>query len=302
LPGIVKSLLGVSRGPFLLLPVTLIAAGAAAAAYDFPGSISISATVLALVGLLCLHVGVNTLNEVGDMQSGIDLRTKRTPFSGGSGTLPAGRLSTRIALRWGLSATSIGLVIGLWFLYRIGWVMLPLLAFGGVAVLFYTRFWLRTGLGEIFAGLGLGALPVIGTALVQDGRLGHAAIAASIPAFFMTFNLLLLNEFPDLEADRSGGRRHLVILLGPRRAAIVYVAAALATPASIIIATCLELLPISALIAALPTILLWPALRWALAEPERTPPLAALGGNVVWNLTTNLLMSAGLALAAWRGG
>ena len=302
MPRIVKSLLGVSRGPFLLLPVTLVAAGAAAAAFDFPGSISISATVLALVGLLCLHVGVNTLNEVGDMQSGIDLRTKRTPFSGGSGTLPAGGLSTRIALRWGLSATAIGLVIGLWFLYRIGWVMLPLLAFGGVAVLFYTRFWLRTGLGEIFAGLGLGALPVIGTALVQDGRLGHAAIAASIPAFFMTFNLLLLNEFPDIEADRSGGRRHLVILLGPRRAAIVYVAAAVATPAWIIIATCLELLPLSALIAAVPTILLWPALRWALAEPERTPPLAALGGNVVWNLTTNLLMSAGLALAAWRGG
>ncbi len=32
--------------------------------------------------------------------------------------------------------------------------------------------------------------------------------------FFLVSNLLLLNQFPDLEADRSAGRRHLPIVLG----------------------------------------------------------------------------------------
>lgn len=299
---IVKSLLGVSRAPFLLLPVTLIASGAAASAYDAGGAISWSATVLALIGLLALHIGVNALNEAGDMRSGIDLHTVRTPFSGGSGTLPAGRLSVPIARLWGLSAAAIGLAVGAWFLVRVGWIILPLLIFGAVAVLLYTPLWLRLGVGELFAGLGLGALPVMGAAIVQDGRLGQAAIAASIPAFFMTFNLLLLNEFPDEPADRAGGRRHLVILLGRRRAAMVYVAAALAVPASIIIAVILRVLPPMALAAMLPTALLWPAFRWATAAAGQPMPLAALGGNVAWNLATNLLLAAALALTVWRGG
>ena len=56
----------------------------------------------------------------------------------------------------------------------------------------------------------------------------------------MTFNLLLLNEFPDEKADRKGGRRHLVILLGRKGAAVVYAAAALATPLSILVGIALK--------------------------------------------------------------
>jgi 1,4-dihydroxy-2-naphthoate octaprenyltransferase len=37
----------------------------------------------------------------------------------------------------------------------------------------------------------------------------------------MTFDLLLLNELPDEEADRAGGRRNLVLILGRRAAALV---------------------------------------------------------------------------------
>jgi 1,4-dihydroxy-2-naphthoate octaprenyltransferase len=299
---ILTSLLGISRGPFLLLPVTLIASGAAAAAWDFPGSLSLPATVLALIGLLGLHIGVNALNEAGDMRSGIDLRTQRTPFSGGSGTLPAGRLTVPFARVWGFGATAIGLIVGVWFLLRVGWIILPLLLFGALAVLWYTPFWLRIGVGEVFAGLGLGALPVMGAAIVQDGRLGAGAIAAAVPAFFMTFNLLLLNEFPDEAADRAGGRRHLVILLGRRGAALLYVGAVLAVPASLIIAVILRALPPPALGAIVPTLLTLPAVRWAATGPARPLPMAALGGNVAWNLATNLLLAAALAFAASRIG
>ena len=44
------------------------------------------------------------------------------------------------------------------------------MAVGAAAVLFYTDVFARTGLGEVFAGLGLGALPVWGAAWVQGGR------------------------------------------------------------------------------------------------------------------------------------
>jgi len=206
---------GVARAPFLLLPVTLVAAGVAAAAYDDRAYILPS--VLALIGLVALHAAVNAFNEASDMQTGIDLHTARTPFSGGSGTLPSGALSVGGARGVGTAGSIIGLAMGLYFLVRVGWWPLSLvMAIGAVSVLTYTNVFARVGLGEIFAGLGLGLLPVIGTALVQRGVVGPAAWAAGIPACLMTFNLLLLNEFPDELADRAGGRRNLVLLLGRR--------------------------------------------------------------------------------------
>ena len=99
------SILAVARAPFLLLPATLVAAGAGAAAYE--GAADGWRTLAALVGLLGLHVAVNAFNEVSDYRRGIDLETRRTPFSGGSGTLPAGLLSPRAATMAGeLSAAA----------------------------------------------------------------------------------------------------------------------------------------------------------------------------------------------------
>ena len=154
-----------------------------------------------------------------------------------------------------------------------------------------------SGIGEVFAGLGLGALPVMGAAFIHEGRIGPAAVAASIPAFFMTFNLLLLNEFPDEEADRAGGRRHLVITLGRRKAAWVYALAALGVPVSIAVSVALGALPPLCLFAIVPSALLARPLGWAFARPGEPVPIPAMGDNVIWNLATNVVVAATLALA-----
>jgi 1,4-dihydroxy-2-naphthoate octaprenyltransferase len=290
-----RAILGVTRAPFLVLSITLVAAGSAASAYD--GGFSLQSTLLALVGLVALHVAVNSLNEASDFRTGIDFETERTPFSGGSGTLPAGGMSYVGALVVGLSGVLVGVGVGVWFLQQYGLALLPIVLLGAVAVLGYSDFLARIGVGELFAGLGLGALPVLGTALVQDGRIGPAAIAVAFPAFFMTFNLLLLNEFPDEEADRAGGRKNLVLLFGRPAAARVYAGAALAVPATILAAVALGALPWICLPAVLPSLALMPALRWAFQLPHEPAPLPALGANVVWNLATNTLLAVCLAIA-----
>jgi 1,4-dihydroxy-2-naphthoate polyprenyltransferase len=289
--------LGVARANFLLLPVALVAAGAAAAAWE--SAFAWTPTVLALVGLLLLHAAVNALNEASDMVTGIDLQTERTPFSGGSGTLPAGRLSVRSTRVFAYGCTTLAAVIGLWFAVRLGPWFGGVLAVGAASVLFYTDRFARTGLGEVVAGLGLGALPVWGAAWVQGPPPGPAAIWAGVPAFFMTFNLLLLNEFPDEAADRAGGRKNLVLLLGREGAALVYVAAALLAPAAIVAAVVLAALPPHALAAVLPSILLVPPLRWAFGDTRQPVPHGALGANVAWNLATNAVLALALVAALW---
>jgi len=291
---------GVARAPFLLLPVTLVASGAAAAAYD--DRASVLASLLAMIGLVALHAAVNAFNEASDMKTGIDLHTARTPFSGGSGTLPSGALSVGGAVGVGAVGSTIGLVIGLYFVWRLGWwPLVPIMALGALSVLVYTQVFARSGVGEIFAGLGLGLLPVVGTALVQRGAIGPAAWAAGIPAFLMTFNLLLLNEFPDEEADRAGGRRNLVLLLGRQTAARVYTLAAVATPLAIATAALMGTFPALALIGLLPFWFAMPAIRWAISQPHDAVPIPALAGNVIWNLATNTLLGVGLGVAAYLG-
>jgi len=284
-----KPYIGVARGPFLLLSVTLVASGAMAARYA--GDFNWFHTLLALIGLVALHASVDGFNEVSDMKTGIDLKTQRTPFSGGSGTLPAGLISVRAAHIFAWVTALVGLVIGIYFLFRVGLVMLPFVVLGALCVLAYADILSHTGFGEIAAGLGLGLLPVMGSAVVQRSHIPAAAVAAGIPAFFMTFNLLLLNEFPDEKADLTGNRRHLIILFGRRRAAAIYSAAALLTPASIVAAVAVGALPPMCLIALAPSLLLIRPLRWAFKDPDQQVPIPAMAANVVWNLLTNVALA-----------
>lgn len=291
---------GVARAPFLLLPVTLVAVGVAAAAHD--GRANVLSSVLALVGLVALHAAVNAFNEASDMKRGIDLLTKRTPFSGGSGTLPSGALPVSGAVGVGVAGSVVGLAVGVYFGLQIGWWPLGLImGLGALSVLIYTDVLARTGVGEIFAGLGLGLLPVVGTALVQEGRIGPAAWAAGVPAFCMTFNLLLLNEFPDEEADRQGGRRNLVLMFGRRAAAIVYALVAIGSTLSIVVGVLLRALPPIAVVAILPFRFSVPAVQWAFTKPFEPVQIPALAGNVYWNLGTNFVLAMALGAATWAG-
>lgn len=284
----------VARAPFLALPVTLVASGAAAQAWA--GTFSLPRTLLALVGLLAMHVVVNVRNEVGDFESGIDLVTVRTPFSGGSGALPGQLIRPGAARRFGWVALAVGAVVAGWFLAVDGPALVPIIAAGLVLALGYTGAFARMGLGEVAAGLGLGFLPVLGVAIAQGAPASDAAWAAAYPAFFMTFNLLLLNEFPDEQADRAGRRKNIILMLGRRPAAIVYVLACAATAGAILFGVGLGAMPRACLLGLLPAATLAGPVRWALAAPERPVPVPALAGNVAWILATNTLLAVGFLL------
>jgi 1,4-dihydroxy-2-naphthoate octaprenyltransferase len=243
-------------------------------------------------------MAVNIFNEWSDMRTGIDLATERTPFSGGSGTLPAGGMSPRAALLFGIACSAVGLAVGLFFFRRVGPVLLPIMVAGATCVLIYTEVLARLGIGEVAAGLGLGGLPVVGAALVNSGEIGAAAVAAGVPASFMTFNLLLLNEFPDEAADRAGGRKNLILLFGRRPAAWIWAAAAVATPLSIVVAVAMSVLPPLALAACLPSLMLAAPMRWVVSDPMQPVPIPAMGANVTWNLATNTVLAIALVGAA----
>ena len=77
---------GVARPNFLILTPVCISLGLASVLLT-EGWVDWGTLAVILIGALMAHVSVNALNEYQDFQSGLDFKTERTPFSGGSGTL-----------------------------------------------------------------------------------------------------------------------------------------------------------------------------------------------------------------------
>jgi 1,4-dihydroxy-2-naphthoate polyprenyltransferase len=78
------------------------------------------------------------------------------------------------------------------------------------------------GLGEAAVAVTYGPLIACGTYLVQRGEWGAHVLWASLPLGLLIGAFLWINEFPDYQADRGGGKRTLVVRLGPQAASRVY--------------------------------------------------------------------------------
>ena len=293
-----KTYLGVSRLPFLLLTPACVVLGLGTAYWE-TGHVNWLYFVLALVGALAAHISVNALNEYYDFRSGLDTRTQRTPFSGGSGTLPANPAEARKALLWGLFTLAVTAAIGVYFLIVRGWALLPLGLLGVVIVYLYTIWITRSPIASLIApGLGFGTLMVMGTDYVLTGGYHWAAFWASLTPFFLVNNLLLLNQFPDVEADRSVGRKNYPIVLGRPAAAKIYVTFLALAYISPVVAVALGFLPAWSLLGLLTLVLAVPTAQKALRHADDLPNLMpALGNNVLINLLTPVLMAIGLWLA-----
>lgn len=283
------------RAPFLILSVLLVALGGAAAWRD--GAFRLVPFLLSMLGVTLAHVAVNLFNELSDHATGIDDHTRRTPFSGGSGTLQAGLLTPRAVRAVALATLAIPAVIGAYLTATTGWPVAAFALAGGAACVLYTPHLARWSLGEASAGITLGSFVVLGTYWVQAERLTAAVVLLSVPAGIATALLLFLNEFPDADADRAGGRRHLVILLGHRGAAILY-ALCLAVMYGVIVAgAATGTLPLASLLALLTSPLALRAARLALRHGhEHEPMLPALGANVALVLGTDFLLAAALLI------
>ncbi len=284
-----------TRPQFLLLSVVLAFLGASIAWYD--GAFHLGYALLAFLGLLLTHISVNVLNDYFDYRSGIDLETKRTPFSGGSGILPVVLLTPRQVFWLGLVAFLLAIPIGVYFVIVRGWPLLPLLLVGAMCILLYTPIILKTRWPEWAPGVGLGALPVMGAYFVQTAEYTWPLVIASIPSGILVHNLLLLNEFPDTEADRKANRKTSPITMGSAKASIFYSVTTVVVYLWIIGAVIAGQMPVFSLIALLTLPLAIKAIQGALKSENMSKLVPAMANNVLVVLLTQLLLGIGYILA-----
>jgi 1,4-dihydroxy-2-naphthoate octaprenyltransferase len=286
------------RAPFLLLAVMLVLIGGAAAHQD--GAFDGLRFALALIGTILAHASVNLWNELSDFRTKIDEHTTRTPFSGGSGSLQAGATSPGAVRAAATGTLLVALGCGLYLAWVAGPWLLAFIVAGGVAAVFYTSHMARFALGELAAGTCLGTFVVLGTYYSMASQLTWSVVWLSIPPGILTALLLLLNEFPDAEADRAGGRRHLVIVLGRRGAAVLYTVALAAAYVIVGLGAALGWFPLWVLLSFLTLPLAVRAAVGALRDGTsgdfaRLIPAQAANVGVV--LLTDLLLAIGVFVA-----
>lgn len=269
LPRLAYDFVRLGRPHFLAGGIALFGLGLAIAHYEghlisprlwLWGQMAVSSTQLAT------HYANDYFDRTGDRDN-----PGRTFWSGGSGVLVSGRLPAAVALAAaiGLSALTVFCLAVLRFV--LGAPALPL----AIGILALAIAWAYSappfrlhsrGVGEITAALLVtGATPLFAYSL-HTGGVSPLALLLVAPTCGAGLVMLLGAAFPDLDADRATGKRTLVVRLGYRAAARLY-------------------------LATIAAIYAW----WLIAVPMGAPALAAVG------LVTGLPLALWLVLRLRRG-
>ncbi|MFA5181161.1 MAG: prenyltransferase [Syntrophales bacterium] len=264
------------------------------------------AFLIVVVGVAVNHFGLNMIDDVFDYQHVVDLKKsdEKNPFTGGSGVLPDGLLTVREMLAASAFCFGATIFIGLYLTYICGMTVLILGLIGMASSVFYTmppvKFGYR-GCGELGLLINFGPVIVLGSYFVQAGSLAWEPLLVSLILGFMMWSMIIINEIPDYEADRAGGKNNLVVSFGRKTAVGLYggglVLAYLTPPVGIFF----HLLSPYTLLAWMSLPLAWRSLKIltpCLDDPIRMAP-ANLAMIKVHTLTGATLIGAYLLQGIW---
>ena len=182
---------------------------------------------LVVIGVTVNHFGLNLVDDVLDYRHAVDLKKgdEKNFFAGGSGVLPEGLLRDTQMLKVACLFFLTTAAIGVYLTYACGWPVLMLGIFGMASSIFYTtppiRFGYR-GFGELGLLVNFGPVIVMGSYYVQAQTLATPPLMASLVPGFMMWSMIIINEIPDYETDRLGGKWNLVARCGKKTGVVLY--------------------------------------------------------------------------------
>ena len=197
-----------------------------------------------LGGVVLAVVGVESFNEYFDSRMGTDRVFNPDDLPPMSGWV----------LWLGIAAFAGAFAVGIYLTWRGGWPILAFALLGGLAAIFYVAppiRWAYRGLGEAVIALSYGPWMVLGSLYLHTGTLSWGALWASLVPGLLIMALAVVNAIPDYHQDRLVGKRNLVVRLGRRRGAWLYLALAGAGLSVAAIGVVARVFPVACLAALL---------------------------------------------------
>ena len=234
----------ITRVPFTSASIFPMLAIAAFYAGLGDGLFSVTSLLLAVFGVLLLHLSSNVFNDYFDVSDGTDEANNEyfqpggAAITGGSRAIELGIITLNKTKTVATSLLLASLLVAGFLFYNIYQVtgatsnVEGALAVGLSGLFlgyFYTarplRLVARRGLGELAIFLAFGPLLTLGTGYaISAETIGflssefYMLLSLGVPFGFLTTNILYINQFPDAESDAKTGKNHLVVTLGKKAA------------------------------------------------------------------------------------
>jgi 1,4-dihydroxy-2-naphthoate polyprenyltransferase len=202
-----------SRPKTLLAAVVPVVTGTSIVSYET--KVNIIAAGIALICSVLIQIGTNFVNDLYDFLSGADNDTRKGPTRAlASGLITISEMKTAIVL---VFVTTF--ILGLYLVYISTWVTLLiglLSIFAGIAYTAGPYPLAYNGLGDVFVFLFFGIVGTVGTYYVQLVHVSTLVLWSSIPVGALITNILVVNNYRDIDEDKQVGKNTLAVKMGRR--------------------------------------------------------------------------------------
>jgi len=229
-----KNIFVMSRPPFHIVGVLPFVLGTVLA-YKITGAFSLPVFLLSAFAVILIMLLTYYNGEYYDIkEDALAAKLGKNVFSGGSQIIAQNMLPRKFARIGSIISLLLAIVIGLLlqFYFKTGILTIPLGAVGIFLGFFYLNppfRWVSRGVGELFIGFCYGWLAVAAGFYLQTQEFNQLANWASIPIALTIFNVILINEYPDYDADFQSGKRNIVVRFGREKSIIIYTLSAVLT-------------------------------------------------------------------------
>ncbi len=202
--------------PAAVMPVFV---GTAIAIHN--GKFFAPAAIIALICSVLIQVGTNFVNDLHDYLKGSDKKERLGPTRVlASGLISVEEMKIGIAVVFGTT-----FLLGLYLVYLAGWFIFVIGILSLIAGYAYTAGpypLAYNGLGDIFVFIFFGFVGTIGSYYVQAEQITMFVFWSSIPVGALITNILVVNNYRDIEEDRLAGKMTLAVKFGSKFARMQY--------------------------------------------------------------------------------
>lgn len=210
-----------SRPKTLLAAVVPVMVGSALA-YN-SGFFVLLYSVIALICSLLIQIGTNYVNDLYDFIKGADSEERKGPLR----VLASGLITVNEMKFGSVLIFLTAFLLGLYLVYVGGLVILVIGILSILAGIAYTAgpFPLAyNGLGDVFVFMFFGVVGTVGTYYIQAKEFTLLSILTSIPVGALVTNILVVNNFRDIEEDKAAGKYTLAVKIGKNLTRYQYIA------------------------------------------------------------------------------
>lgn len=216
----VKGWILASRPKTLLAAVVPVIIGSSLA-YDV-GKFHFFAALVALICSILIQIATNFVNDLYDHLKGSDTKERVGPER----ALANGWISVN-EMKLGIFITfALAFLLGLYLVYLGGWIILVIGILSIISGIAYTAGpypLAYNGLGDIFVFIFFGVIGTVCTFYIQAHYVDPLIFWASVPVGALITNILVVNNFRDIDQDRAASKITLAVKFGKNFAVGQYI-------------------------------------------------------------------------------